>query len=664
MTAWLASAAQAAGVEGTVVAADSTTAVANATVILSAPGAGGGARTPLDTAQTDAQGKFSFTGLAAGDNFGVAISATGFRPYTNNNLDLAADTSIATLKAILAVMPPPAAISGTVVGADTVTPVANASVILTRAGTGGGGLRTPVDTLQTDTLGKFSFPALAAADNYGLSVTATGFDPYTNNNIDLAGKDTSLVIRITPTPPPAAISGTVVGADTVTPVANASVILTRAGTGGGGARTPVDTLQTDTLGKFSFPGLAAANNYGLSVTATGFEPYTNNNIDLVGKDTSLLIRITPPPPPAAISGTVVGADTVTPVANATVVLSRPGTGGGARTPIDTLQTDAQGKFSFPGLAAADNYGLSVTATGFQAYANNNIDLEGRDTSLIVRLTPPPAPGAIRGTVFGADSATAVANAMVILNRPGTGGGGARVAVDTMQTDAQGKYDFPGVSALQNYGLVVVAAGFQPYTNNNVDINGGDTATVNVRLLAPGAPGMIAGTVRGPAGANAAPIPNASVILRSPLLLGGLPLDTAQTDTAGRYSFPSVPSMDNYVVSVSVAGFNAATNNNVDVDSADTATVNFTLVSTSLIRLAQGVDMRLTWMNGGLAIRFPALAAPYLLTAYAPNGAIRYLTPVPAQGGLVTLPSGVVRQPGTMLVLSGNGKRTHLRIPVR
>jgi hypothetical protein len=570
MTAWLASAAQAAGVEGTVVAADSTTAVANATVILSAPGAGGGLRTPLDTAQTDAQGKFSFTGLAAGDNFGVAISATGFRPYTNNNLDLAADTSIATLKAILAVMPPPAAISGTVVGADTVTPVANATVILTRAGTGGGGLRTPVDTLQTDAQGKFSFPGLAAANNYGLSVTATGFDPYTNNNIDLVGKDTSLLIRITPPPPPAAISGTVVGADSVTPVANASVILTRAGTGGGGARTPVDTLQTD----------------------------------------------------------------------------------------------AQGKFSFPGLAAADNYGLSVTATGFQAYTNNNIDLEGRDTSLTIRLIPPPAPGAIRGTVYRPDSATVVVSAMVILNRPGTGGGGARVALDTVQTDAQGKFAFLGVSALQNYGLVVVEGGFQPYTNNNIDINGGDTATVNVRLQAPGAPGMIAGTVRGPAGANAAPVPNASVILRSPLLLGGLPLDTAQTDTAGRYAFPNVPSMDNYVVSVSVAGFNAATNSNVDVDSADTATVNFTLVSTSLIRIAQGVDMSLTWMNGGLAIRFPALSAPYLLTAYAPNGAMRYRTPVPAQGGLITLPSGVIRQPGTMLVLSGNGKRTHLRIPVR
>jgi hypothetical protein len=477
MTAWIHSAASAAGVEGSVFAADSTTAVAAATVVLSAPGTGGGARTPIDTAQTDAQGKFSFTGLAVRDNYGVSISAAGFRTYSNNNLDLAADTSIASLRVVLAVMPPPAAISGTVVGADSVTPVANAMVILSRAGTGGGG-------------------------------------------------------------------------------------------------------------------------------------------------------------------------------------------GGPRAPLDTMQTDAQGKFSFPALAAADNYGITVTASGLQTYTNNNIDLEGRDTSLTIPMTPPPPPGAILGIVFGADSSTAVVNAMVILNRPGSGGGGFRVPLDTVQTDAQGKFAFPGVDALQNYGLVVVAAGFQPYTNNNVDINGGDTATVNVRLRAPGAPGAISGTVRGPAGANAAPIPNAPVILRSPLLLGGMPMDTVQTDTAGRFIFPSVPSMDNYVVSVSVAGYNTATNSNVDVDSADTVTVNLTLASTSVFRLAGNVGVHLTWMNDGLAIRFPALGVPYLLTSYAPNGTMKYRTPIPAQGGLVTLPSGAVRHPGTLLILSGSGKKTRLRLPAR
>ena len=572
--ALLPSASLAAGVAGTVFAADSTTAVANATVVLSAPGAGGGARTPVDTAQTDAQGKFAFSGLAVGDNYGVSISAAGFRPYTNNNLDLAADTTAVSLTVILAVIPPPAAISGTVVGADTVTPIPSAAVVLSRAGTGGGGGggRTPVDTAQTDAQGKFSFPALAAADNYGLTVTFTGYNTYTNNNIDLAGKDTALVIRIVPTPPPAAIGGTVVGADSVTPVANATVVLTRAGTGGGG---------------------------------------------------------------------------------------------GARTPVDTLQTDAQGKFSFPALAAANNYGLTVTATGFQAATRNGINLAGKDTSVTVVLTPPPPPGLIRGTVYGADSATAVPNATVILSRPGTGGGGggARQPVDTAQTDAQGKFSFPGVAALQNYGISVVATGFQPYANNNVDINGGDTATVDVRLIPPGAPGIVSGTVRTGGGAGATPLPNATVVLRSPLALGGLPLDTAQTDTAGHFSFASVPSMDNYVVTVSATGYNGSTNNNVDVDSGATATVNFNLVSTAIFRAARDLGTGMTWMNGALAIRFPSAGARRL-TAYAPDGAARFQADIPSRGGSVTVPAEVIRQPGTVLIVSGSGRRTLLALPPR
>jgi hypothetical protein len=124
-------------------------------------------------------------------------------------------------------------------------------------------------------------------------------------------------------------------------------------------------------------------------------------------------------------------------------------------------------------------------------------------------------------------------------------------------------------------------------------------------------------------------------------------------------------MDNYVVSVTAAGFNPATNNNVDLDSADTATVNFTLVlPTSVFRLGKAEGVFPTWKSGVLAIRFPAGTGSRVLAAYASNGAMRYRTAVPAQGGWVALPEGLSRQPGLILMVSGSGERTHLRVPAR
>ena len=219
----------------------------------------------------------------------------------------------------------------------------------------------------------------------------------------------------------AAINGTVVGPDSTTAVASATVILSQAGTGGG-ARTPVDTATTDAQGKFSFTDLAAAQNYGVNVTAAGFVAYTNINVDL-GADTTvaaLTISLTTPPPPSDISGTVRnGADTTAAIPGATVVLSQSGTGGGARTPVDTATTDAQGKFAFPDLAAAENYGLSITATGFSNYSNNNVDLRGRDTSLTISLLPNADIG---GTVLtGAEASAPAVGATVVLTQSGTGG---------------------------------------------------------------------------------------------------------------------------------------------------------------------------------------------------------------------------------------------------
>jgi hypothetical protein len=284
-------------------------------------------------------------------------------------------------------------------------------------------------------------------------------------------------------------------------------------------------------------------------------------------------------------------------------------------------------------------------------------------SVTIRLTPPPAPGTITGTVYASDSSTAVANASVILTRAG-GGAGGRIPVDTVKTDAQGKFTFSDVVAGDNLGLAVNAAGFQLYVNNNVDLAGGATVTVNVRLAPPGAPGTIAGLVR-TGGATPTPNANATMNLRSPALAGSVPLDTAQSDAQGRYSFTGVPSLDNYIVAVSAAGYQNATNNNVDVDSADTATVNFTLIPTASVGdAASGPSIRIGWAGSALAMRLPPLPAARILSVYGITGEEKYRTSIPAyaQGALV--PGSLLREQGLTLVLTSQGKRTVFRVPRR
>jgi len=118
---------------GTVHALDSAGAgVAGAKVVLNRSSGGGGTRTPVDSAVTDAQGAFAFPSAAAG-NYGVVITATGIRP-------LPATTSTSpparrdTLRIVLILPYGPASILGTVRGPDSTGPLLpNAMVGLEQA---------------------------------------------------------------------------------------------------------------------------------------------------------------------------------------------------------------------------------------------------------------------------------------------------------------------------------------------------------------------------------------------------------------------------------------------------------------------------------------------------------------------------------------------------
>ena len=155
-----------------------------------------------------------------------------------------------------------------------------------------------------------------------------------------------------------------------------------------------------------------------------------------------------------------------------------------------------------------------------------------------------------------------------------------------------------------------------------DLRGRDT-TVKVVLALPPPPGTITGVVRGPGGATAAPIANATVVLSQPGTGGGvgggtrIPVDTTQTDAQGAFTFSNVPAGDNYGLSVTAAGFNVATNNNVDLDGGDTATANFTMATVSILpRALQARGYVAAWTSAGLSLTLPPASSARTLSVFA------------------------------------------------
>lgn len=282
---------------------------------------------------------------------------------------------------------------------------------------------------------------------------------------------------------------------------------------------------------------------------------------------------------ATLSGVVTSSEGRgnTPIAEAKVVLMGfGGGGGGVQQKLDSTVTDAKGAYKFDSVTVGFRQVIGSKA-GFQnGVAFTNVaTAEGAYTANIV-MTPTGGggeTGVVSGTVrAGTSAGSPIANALVVLSH--AAGQGRPASIDSTRTNAQGQYSFDSVAAVNNYTMLVTAAGYNRATNSGVDVDAGDTTVANFTLTAipgGGSPGSISGTVRKSAGAD--PIADAMVVLSR----GGR-IDSAKTNADGHYAFDSVAAMENYTVIVTAAGFQTATNFNVDVASNQTSTVDFSLLA--------------------------------------------------------------------------------------
>lgn len=372
----------------------------------------------------------------------------------------------------------------------------------------------------------------------------------------------------------------------------------------------------------------------------------------------------------SITGTVRGPDSTSAgIAGAAVVLTTSAGQGAPRVPVDTTQTDAQGKYAFAALAAAGSYGVTASATGFQTVSVNRLSLDSAETKVVNLTLPLPYPPAtISGTVRGPDSTSPVIpNAKVILSKSG-GGQGLRTKVDSALTDAQGHFSFANLPSAENYGIDVPApsASFRDYDDHNVDLRGVNL-NLNIILDPPPAPGTITGTVRGP-DSTSPPMANAVVVLNKPGATDSvrIPVDTALTDAAGLFTFADIPPLEDYGITVTspVTGYRVYSRGNLEID-GDTLTLNVRLRALGIFSRAMAArGFHAAWTPQGLALKFPARAGSRILTVFSISGATRFKAGIPAYAGQAFLPENVMVERGLKVIVSGSGSPEVFTPPIR
>jgi hypothetical protein len=162
-----------------------------------------------------------------------------------------------------------------------------------------------------------------------------------------------------------------------------------------------------------------------------------------------------------ISGTVLisGSSGNTPVIDAQVILFlRLGGIDNPLDPMDTVTTDANGKFSFTNIDAPAGYTLTAIDGEMIGSINVGLDVdENEDINIFILDKKPSGSGTISGTVTTITGSPEV-DAEVILYLHRGGIGDILDSMDVTLTDTDGKFSFTDVDAPNSYTIKVIVDG--------------------------------------------------------------------------------------------------------------------------------------------------------------------------------------------------------------
>ncbi|MBC1227047.1 SdrD B-like domain-containing protein [Listeria booriae] len=479
----------------------------------------------INAQQTDASGRYNFTGLAAGDYYTKVVipsdydfvSSNGFGSDGNSNyIQLNDDnTSSNYTIALKKQVKDNSAVSGTVTDAATGNGLANTRVELHDVQ---GNL---INAQQTDASGRYNFTGLAAGDYYTKVVIPSDYDFVSSNGFGSDGNSNYIQLNDDNTSSNytialkkqvkdnSAVSGTVTDATTSNGLANIRVELHDV------QGNLVDSQQTDASGRYNFTGLAAGNYYTKVVipnnydfaNSNGFGSDGNSNyIQLNGENTSSNYTITLKKQANTTISGVINTPSGQGVSENVSLYNVDG------TLVKTVATNSQGNFSFDGISEGNYYVKASIPEGytFESSAGfgsdgNSYYLQADGTSNIsnLRLTLAQKTGQIRSTVFSD------------LNKNGTqetgesGIAGATVTlysntgavVETTTTDANGLYKFETITPGTYYVKVTAPTGYDVLANTAfgddgvsgyININAEQTRTdMNASLVAKADPTEVA-----------------------------------------------------------------------------------------------------------------------------------------------------------------------------
>jgi len=275
--------------------------------------------------------------------------------------------------------------------------------------------------------------------------------------------------------------------------------------------------------------------YTVTATASGYDSASQSVQVTAGQTSTADFALSPLP--GAIAGTVTDAATGATIAGATVT-------DGTRS----ATSDANGGYSIANVPAG-TYTVTATASGYNSASQSVQVTAGQTSTANFVLSPPPAPGAIAGTVKDAATGATIAGATVT--------DGTRSAT----SNANGGYSIASVPA-GTYTVTATASGYNS-ASQSVQVTAGQTSTANFVLSAPPPPGAIAGTVRD--AATGATIAGATVKVG---------VASTTTDASGQYVLSDLTE-GSYTETVSASGY-ADVSQSVSVVTGQTTVVNVNL----------------------------------------------------------------------------------------
>ncbi|MCA0987197.1 carboxypeptidase regulatory-like domain-containing protein [Guptibacillus algicola] len=353
--------------------------------------------------------------------------------------------------------------------------------------------------------GSFVVPSLSEG-TYFVTATLEGYTANLVSSIITAGEVNNVVIQLSPIL--ATVSGTVLDANTGSPITGTAVFLSLTRSTG----VFVSSLYPSENGVFTFDSVLPGS-YLLNVNAEG---YGNEVLTVTVPLDGIEVDISLKQNPGAVTGYVTNQLSSEPLNNAVVTVSNFG-----KTLESKVVTDSFGQFTFPNLSPG-SYRAIVSAEEFSSQSATFEVLPDQTTSLSFILTPEP--GDLIGTVTEVETGNPIpgVNIQVRYLTP-TG-----PVYATTLTDENGIYRTEGLFA-GTYTIIAFAESGYGSSSASVKVPANGSRTVDFELEP--FPAIAEGTIRDET--TGEPVANVFVRL---LDIHGSSIQTVNSDRNGFYRF--------------------------------------------------------------------------------------------------------------------------------